>query len=326
MKYRKLGRAGIKISEVSLGTWLTYGNSVEKNVAKACLKAAIENGINFFDTADNYAKGESESVVGEVLEEFNRQDIILGTKVFFPMSEKINDNGLSRKHIIESCNSSLKRLKTDYIDLYQCHRYDPETELEEIISVMDDLIKQGKILYWGVSQWSAIQICDTAYLSRFYTKTPPRSNQPVYNMLNRSLEIDVMSLCEREGIGLIAWSPLAEGILTGKYSGFKVPKDSRAANLQSNKFIKNRLTSNNLDKVDKLIPIAQELGLTLAQLALAWCLRRKELSCVITGASKPDQITENVKAAGVKIHEDILNKIELILDNSPIDQYSDYYR
>ncbi len=327
MEYRKLGKSGIKISEVSLGTWLTYGNSVEKNVAKACFKAAFDNGVNFFDTADIYSKGGSELVVGEILQSFNRKDIVLGTKVFFPMSESINDRGLSRKHIIESCNLSLKRLKTDYIDLYQCHRYDVETELEEVIFAMDDLIKQGKILYWGVSQWNAIQICDAVHLSRLNNRTKPRSNQPVYNMLNRSIEIDVMNLCDRDGIGLIVWSPLAEGVLTGKYSNCNIPKNSRAANEQSNKFIKNRLTPSNLEKVDKLKPIAQELGLTMSQLALTWCLRKKEISCVITGASKPEQIIENVKASGIKISDDTLNKIELILDNKPIvDQYSDYYK
>ncbi len=324
MEYRRLGKAGARVSEVSLGTWLTYGKTVEKDAAKECFKTAFEHGVNFFDTADIYATGESEKVVGEILKDFTRSDIFLGTKVYFPMSKKPNDRGLSRKHIIESCEKSLKRLGTDYIDLYQCHRYDTETELEEVIATMDDLVKQGKVLYWGVSQWSAVQICDAVHLSKYHNKNKPMSNQPVYNMLNRSLEVDVMDLCHREGMGLVVWSPLAEGVLTGKYSGGKVPQDSRAANDQSNMFIKSRLSSDKLEKVDKLMPIAQELGLNMAQLALAWCLRRKELSSVIIGASKPQQVIDNVKASGVKIPDDILAKIELILDNAPREQYSDY--
>jgi voltage-dependent potassium channel beta subunit len=324
MQYRRLGKAGIKVSEVSLGTWLTYGKTVEQDSAKECFRTAFEEGVNFFDTANIYANGASEKVVGEILKDFNRSDIVLGTKLFFPMSQKVNDRGLSRKHIMESCEASLKRLGTDYIDIYQCHRYDTETELEEVISAMDDLVKQGKIIYWGVSQWSAVNICDAVHLSRFHNKAKPQSNQPVYNMLNRSLEVDVMSLCEREGMGLVVWSPLAEGVLTGKYSGGNIPDDSRAANDQSNFFIKNRLTSEKLDKVDRLRPIADELGLTMSQLALAWCLRRKELSCVITGASRPQQVIDNVKASGVKIPDDVLDLIEQILDNAPREQYADY--
>lgn len=324
MKYRRLGKAGIKVSEISLGTWLTYGKSVEKETAKACFKVAYEQGINFFDTADIYAYGESEKVVGEIIQDFNRSELVLGTKVFFPMSKNPNNRGLSRKHIMASCEASLKRLKTDYIDLYQCHRYDTETELEETISAMDDLVKQGKILYWGVSQWSAVQICDAAHLSRFHNKTKPVSNQPVYNMLNRSLEVDVMSLCEREGMGLVVWSPLAEGVLTGKYSKGHIPSNSRASNDQSNIFIKNRLTEDKLNKVDQLVPIAKDLGLTMAQLALAWCLRRPELSSVITGASRVEQVLDNVKASGVVIPQDVLDTIDEILDNEPVDQYADY--
>lgn len=324
MEYRRLGKAGIKVSEVSLGTWLTYGKTVETEAAKQCFKTAFEHGVNFFDTADVYATGESEKVVGDILQDFTRSDIVLGTKVFFPMGQNINNRGLSRKHIMESCDASLKRLKTDYIDLYQCHRYDTETELEEVISAMDDLVKQGKILYWGVSQWSAVQICDASHISKFQNKARPMSNQPVYNMLNRSLEVDVMDLCAREGMGLVVWSPLAEGVLTGKYSGGNIPQDSRAANSESNNFIKNRLTQDKLAKVDQLANVAKELGISMPQLALAWCLRRKELSSVIIGASKPEQVIDNVKASGIKLSDDVLEKIESILDNKPKEQYADY--
>ena len=324
MQYRRLGNAGIKIREISLGTWLTYGKTIEIDAAKSCFKTAFDNGINFFDTANIYAYGESEKVVGEIVKDFTRSDLVLGTKVYFPMSQKINDKGLSRKHIMESCDASLKRLGTDYIDLYQCHRYDTETELEEVLTAMHDLVNQGKILYWGVSQWSAVQICDASHLSKYYAKTKPQSNQPVYNMLNRSLEIDVMNLCEREGIGLVVWSPLAEGVLTGKYCGGRIPEDSRAANEKANFFIKNRLSAEKLEKVEKLVPIAQELGLTMSQLALAWCLRKKELTSVITGASKPQQVIDNVKASGIKIPDDVLERIERILMNAPKDQYAEY--
>lgn len=324
MEYRRLGKTGVKVSEISLGTWLTYGKTVEKEKAKECFKTAFDQGVNFFDTADIYANGESEKVVGEIIQDFNRSELFLGTKVYFPMTKSVNNRGLSRKHIMESCEQSLKRLKTDYIDLYQCHRYDTETELEEVISAMDDLIKQGKVLYWGVSQWNAVQICDAGHISKYLGKNKPISNQPVYNMLNRSLEIDVMDICKRDGLGLVVWSPLAEGVLTGKYSVGNVPSDSRAANEQSNSFIKNRLTNQTLKKVDKLKDIANDLGLTMSQLALAWCLRREELSSTIIGASKPEQVIENVKASGVKIPTDILLKIEDILQNAPKEQYSDY--
>lgn len=324
MQYRRLGKAGVRVSEISLGTWLTYGKTVEKEKAKECFKAAFELGVNFFDTADIYANGESEKVVGEIIQDFNRNDLFLGTKVYFPMSKSPNNKGLSRKHIIESCENSLKRLQTDYIDLYQCHRYDSETELEEVISAMDDLVKQGKVLYWGVSQWSAVQICDSVHISKYMNKTKPSSNQPVYNMLNRSLEVDVMNVCDRDGLGIVIWSPLAEGVLTGKYSNGVIPSDSRAGNDQSNTFIKHRLTTEKLAKVDQLTLVAKELGLTMSQLALAWCLRRKEISSAIIGASRPEQVAENVKASGVKIPEDVLTKIESILGNAPIDQYSDY--
>lgn len=324
MEYRKLGNAGVKVSEISLGSWLTYGKTVNLKHAKTCFKTAFDNGINFFDTADIYSYGQAEETYGQIIKDYIRSDLFIGTKVYFPMSSKVNDRGLSRKHIIESCNNSLKRLGTDYIDLYQCHRYDDETELEELISVMDDLVHQGKILYWGVSQWSAVQICDAVHLSKYLNKAKPQSNQPVYNMFNRSLEIDVMNLCQRDGLGLVVWSPLAEGILTGKYNNGIIPPDSRAANEASNFFIKNRLKDDKFKKVEKLISIAKELDISMAQLALAWCLRQKALTSVIIGATKPEQIIENVKASEIKLEKDVLEKIEKILDNAPKDQYADY--
>lgn len=312
MKYRKLGKEGIRVSEISLGSWLTYGKSVDNNMAYECLKVAIDNGINLIDTADIYNYGEAELFLGDSLKNFNRSDIVLATKSFFPMSKNINDRGLSRKHIIESCNKSLQRLKTDYIDIYQCHRFDTDIEIEELISAMDDLRRMGKILYWGVSEWSALQICDTVHTSRYYNKIRPSSNQPSYSMLNRYIEDEVIPLCKREGLGLIVFSPLAEGVLSGKYNN-GIPKNSRASNDDTNFFIKNKLTDENISKVNKLTIIAKELNITMSQLALAWCLRKEEISSAIIGASKPEQIIENIKASDILLEEDILNRIEEII-------------
>ncbi|GIW23211.1 MAG: voltage-gated potassium channel [Candidatus Sericytochromatia bacterium] len=313
MKYRRLGKSGIKVSEISLGSWLTYGKSVDNDLAYQCVKTAIDNGINLIDTADIYNYGQSEIVLGEILKNFKRSDIVLATKTFFPMSQNINDRGLSRKHIIESCNKSLKRLQTDYIDLYQCHRFDYEIEIEELISTMDDLVKMGKILYWGVSEWSALQICDTVHTAKYLNKTKPSSNQPVYNMLNRYIEDEIIPLCKRDGLGLIVFSPLAEGILTGKYNN-GIPQDSRANKNNINMFIKNKLTEENINKVRKLTNIANELGVTMSQLALSWCLRKEEITSTIIGASNPNQILENIKAVDIELDNSVLNTIEDILE------------
>lgn len=315
MKYRKLGKYGVKVSEVSLGSWLTFGGATEDAQAKACVEKAFDLGINFFDTANVYARGAAEEFLGQALAPYKRDDLFVATKVFFPMGDGPNDRGLSRKHIMEQCHASLKRLKMDYVDLYQCHRYDSETPLEETLMALDDLVKQGKILYYGVSQWSAGQIAHAVDLARGRNLNAPVSNQPVYNMLNRDLEKDVLPLCGREGIGQVVYSPLAQGLLTGKYKpGQPVPEGTRAADPRQNMFLnKGELDQNTLTKVQNLAPIAERLGITMSQLALAWCLRRPEVSSVIIGASRPEQVEDNAGASGVVLSPQDIADIDAAL-------------
>jgi aryl-alcohol dehydrogenase-like predicted oxidoreductase len=312
MKYRNLGKAGVKVSEVSLGSWLTYGGATETDTAKACVRRAYEIGINFFDTANVYARGESEKVVGSALSEFPRDSFVLATKVFFPMGEGPNDRGLSRKHIMEQCHLSLKRMGTDYIDLYQCHRYDETVPLEETLRALDDLVSQGKVLYVGVSQWSAQNIQDALDLADAKNLDRIVSNQPFYNAIGRDLEKEVLPLCEREGIGQVVYSPLAQGILTGKYKpGQAPPADTRAADPQQNMFMNGgKLDEQVLERVQKLAPIAQEEGLSIAQLALAWCLRKPIISSVIIGASRPSQVDDNAGASGHELSDETLRKMD----------------
>jgi aryl-alcohol dehydrogenase-like predicted oxidoreductase len=317
VKYRKLGKWGVKVSEVSLGSWLTYGGATEEETARACVEKAYDLGINFFDTANVYARGKSEEVVGRSLAAYRRDSYVLATKVFFPMGDGPNDRGLSRKHIFEQCHLSLERLGTDYIDLYQCHRYDTETPLEETLTALSDLVAQGKVLYYGVSQWSAGQIAhatDVIRMSggRLY---PIASNQPVYNAVNRDLEKEVLPLCGREGIGLVVYSPLAQGLLTGKYKpGQPLPEGSRAADPKQNQFLnKGELDQALLTRIDALNPIAESKGISLSQLALAWCLRKPEVSSVIIGASRPAQVEDNAAASGVTLTPDEIARIDSTL-------------
>ena len=314
MQYRKLGNSGLKVSEISLGSWLTYGGSVEAQTAETIVDKAYEQGINFFDTANGYRQGAAEEIVGRALGKYRRESYVLATKVFFPMGSGPNDKGLSRKHIMEQCHASLKRLGVDYIDLYQCHRYDTETPLEETLRALDDLVTQGKILYAGVSEWSAVQIADAAHLGKAMNLDRLVSNQPQYSMLYRRIEQDVVPVCEREGIGQVVFSPLAQGVLTGKYKpGAPLPAGSRATDSESNMWMDPLLRDDVLDKVQRLIPIAERNGLTLAALALAWVLRLDNVSSCIIGASRPEQLEQNVKAAGVTLSADDLNEIESIL-------------
>lgn len=317
MQYRRLGASGLKVSEVCLGSWLTFGNATEDQTAEACIDRAYELGINFFDTANVYARGESETVVGRALRKYPRDSYVLATKVYFPMNDgpMPNNQGLSRKHIIEQCEASLKRMDLDYIDLYQCHRYDDQTPLEETLRALDDLVSQGKVLYLGFSQWSAPQIADAVKFQETHNLDRFVSSQPYYNMIGRDLEKAVLGTCEREGIGQIVYSPLAQGVLTGKYKpGEPVPADSRAADPKQNSFMRMEdgklVDQAQLEKVQKLIPIAQGLGLSMPQLALAWCLRQPSVSSVIIGASKPSQVEDNAGAAGVKLDKDTLKAIE----------------
>ena len=315
MYYRHLGKYGVRVSEVALGSWLTYGGATENETATRCIEKAYDLGINFFDTANGYARGKAEEVVGRALAAYPRESYFLATKVFFPMGEGPNDRGLSRKHIFEQCHASLKRLGMDYIDLYQCHRYDPDTPLEETLMALDDLARQGKILYAGVSQWSAGQIAHAVDYCRGAGLHPLVSNQPYYNMLGREIEKEVIPLCEREGLGQVVYSPLAQGVLTGKYKpGQPLPEGSRAADPEQNMFLnRGQLDEGTLRKVEKLGPIADQAGLTRSQLALAWCLRQRNVSSVIIGASRPEQVEDNAGAAGKVLSADIIAAIDEVL-------------
>jgi aryl-alcohol dehydrogenase-like predicted oxidoreductase len=315
MQYRHLGRAGVRVSAISLGSWLTYGNAVEEEIAINCVHKAYESGINLFDTANVYNRGAAEKVVGRALSDFPRESFVLATKVYFPMGDGPNDHGLSRKHIMEQCNASLRRLNTDYIDLYQCHRYDYETPVEEVLRALDDLVTQGKVLYTGVSEWTAAQISDAAHTARELNLDKIVSNQPIYNMLTRYVEHEVIPLCEREGIGQIVFSPLAQGVLTGKYRPGQQPQQgTRASNAAVNSFMGGSLMSDKtLTAVQQLQELAQQGGYTLSQFALAWILRQSNVSSAIIGASRPQQIEENVKASEISLSQDILHSIDEIL-------------
>lgn len=316
MKYRQLGKYGVQLSVVGLGSWLTYGMGIENDTGKKCISTAFDNGINFFDTADVYNKGQAEKAYGKILFKdlgIRRDDIVLATKCFFPMTNMINDKGLSRKHIFESVNHSMKRLKTDYIDLMQCHRYDKDTPLEETCRAYNDLIVQGKILYWGVSEWSSQNIEDAIDVCEKYNLHKPVSNQPQYNIIRPQIETNgVIEVSEKYGLGQVVWSPLAQGMLTGKYSGGKVPKDSRAASEKMNWFIKDRLDKDVLEKVDKLKIYTDSLNVTLSQFALAWCLRKKNITSTITSASKVEQVIENCGAADIEFTDEMDNKVKEI--------------
>ncbi|HZV11834.1 MAG TPA: aldo/keto reductase family protein [Candidatus Kapabacteria bacterium] len=323
MQYRRLGKTGIAISEIGYGSWLTVSRTVDAEHTKTLIGTALDLGINFFDTADVYNNGGAEETLGAALQAYRRSKFVLATKCFFPMSNDVNDRGLSRKHIFESCHASLKRLKTDYIDLYQCHRYDDATPLEETCRAMHDLVTQGKIIYWGVSQWSAAQIAEAVLFCREHNMHGPVSNQPIYNIINRSLEVDVMAICAKYGLGIVVFSPLAQGILTGKYSGGTKPAGSRASDEVSLNYMSQKyMTPEWLARVDALKPIAQKNSLTMAQLVLAWCLRRREITCTIIGATKPEQLIDNIGASGKMLSSEDLAAIDGIISTFPVDQYT----
>jgi voltage-dependent potassium channel beta subunit len=313
MQYRRLGNTGLKVSEISLGSWLTYGGYVEEQNATASIDKAYDLGINFFDTANVYMRGEAEIVVGKALKKYQRDSYVLATKVFWPMGDGPNDRGLSRKHIIEQCNASLKRLNTDYVDIYYCHRYDKETPLEETLRALDDLVRQGKVFYVGVSEWTAEQITEAVHLADKKLLDRIVVNQPQYSMLERYIEKEVLPVCEKHGIGQVVWSPLAQGVLTGKYNkGEKAPEGSRAAQ-ENFKSLFGLLTDENLDKVEQLQEVASDHNLSLPTLALAWILRQPNVASALVGASRPEQLEENVKASGVKLSDETIARIEDIL-------------
>jgi aryl-alcohol dehydrogenase-like predicted oxidoreductase len=311
VEYRRLGGSGIKVSEIGLGSWLTYGVGVEAERAVECVKAAWDLGVSFYDTANVYGRGAAERAVGEALRGYDRSAYVLATKVFFPMGDGPNDRGLSRKHITEQCDASLRRLGTDYIDLYQCHRYDVNTPLEETLRTLDDLVRRGKVLYIGVSEWTADQIADALRVAGELGLDRIVSNQPEYSILQRKIEPAVLPLSVREGVGQVVWSPLAQGVLTGKYRpGQAHPAGSRAASDAMGGSIRHWLTDEVLTAVDRLRPLAEQAGLSMAQLALAWVLREPGISSAIIGASRPEQIADNCAAAGIRLDDDLVERID----------------
>jgi aryl-alcohol dehydrogenase-like predicted oxidoreductase len=315
MEFRHLGRSGLYVSEIAYGNWLTHGSQVEEEAALACVKAALEAGITTYDTADVYAGTKAERVLGKALEGIRRADYELFTKVYWPVGRGKNARGLSRKHIFEAIDGSLRRLNTDYVDLYQAHRYDHETPLEETMLAFADIVRQGKALYIGVSEWRAEEITAAAGLAK-ELNVPLVSNQPQYNMLWRVIEAEVVPASEAAGLGQIVWSPIAQGVLTGKYKpGQPVPEGSRATDEKGGAdSVARFLNDDVLSRVQRLTPLAEQAGLSLAQLAVAWTLQNPNVSAAIIGASRPEQVTENVKAAGVKLDADLLKAIDEILD------------
>ncbi len=315
MDFRRLGRSGMMVSEISYGNWLTHGSQVEAEQATACVQAALDAGITTFDTADVYAGTKAESVLGEALRGVRRESYELCTKVYWPTGEGPNDRGLSRKHILESCHASLKRLQTDHVDLYQAHRFDYATPLEETLRAFDDLVRAGKVHYVGVSEWKASEIAAALAIADELGLDRIVSSQPQYSMLWRVIEAEVVPLCAQEGIGQIVWSPIAQGVLTGKYQpGAAPPEGSRATDPTGAGFIKGFLRDEVLAKVQQLRPLADEAGLTLAQLAIAWVLANPDVSSAIVGASRPEQVRDNAAAAGVRLEAGLLTRIDEILD------------
>ena len=314
MEHRHLGRSGLKVSEIAYGNWITHGSQVEEEAARACVEAALDEGITTFDTADVYARTRAEQVLGRALHGVRRESLEICTKVYWPTERGPNDRGLSRKHIMESVHGSLRRLQTDYVDLYQAHRYDYETPLEETLRAFDDLVRQGKVLYVGVSEWRAEEISAALRIAGQMGLDRIVSNQPQYNMIWRVIESEVIPLSAKEGIGQIVWSPMAQGVLTGKYlPGHEYPVGSRATDPTGAGFISDYLTDDILRRVQELHLVAGDAGLSLAQLALAWVLQNPNVSAAIIGATRPEQVRENVKASGVRLGDGIMRRIDEVL-------------
>jgi voltage-dependent potassium channel beta subunit len=321
MHYRRLGRSGLKVSEISLGAWVTMGSQIDEKTSSDLIHAAFDKGVNFFDNADVYARGKAETAMGKAIKDLPREQLVISSKVFWQTMEGPNGRGLSRKHISESINHSLKRLQLDYLDLYFCHRFDPDTPVEEVVFTMNTLIQQGKILYWGTSEWRASQIAEAIGIARQYDLIPPTMEQPQYHMFHRRrVESELAPLANEFGIGLTTWSPLASGILTGKYND-GIPEGSRAT-LDNMSWIKDNITEEKIAKVRALETVAEKLEISVAQLAIAWLLRRKEVSTVITGATKPWQLEANVAARDTvdRLDNDLLEEIEAILGNDPLNE------
>ncbi|TVR60327.1 MAG: voltage-dependent potassium channel subunit beta [Spirochaetaceae bacterium] len=326
MEYRRLGSSGLKVSALSFGAWVTFGTQMDVENAKACMVAAYDSGVNFFDNAEAYAGGQAETIMGEVLKKtaWRRDSYIISSKVFFGAApeRKPTQRGLSRKHVVEACHQALERFGTEYLDLYFCHRPDPEAPIEETVFTMNDLIRQGKVLYWGTSEWSAQEIMQAYSVARRYNLIPPTMEQPQYNMFHRErFEKEYARLYTEIGLGTTIWSPLASGVLTGKYND-GIPNDSRM-NLPGYEWLRDSVMSDEgkarIEKTKSLTAIATEIGTTPARLALAWCLRNPNVSTVITGASRAEQVTDNMKALEVVplLTDDVIEKIESVLANKP---------
>ena len=313
MQYRQLGSAGLKVSAISIGGWLTLGGSVDQDNSIDILAAAVEQGINFIDLADMYSKGEAERVVGNFLKSHRRQDLVISSKAYWPMSDNVNDRGLSRKHLMESVENSLRRLETDYLDIFFAHRYDPNTPVAEVVRTMDDLIHQGKVLYWGTSVWPAEKLMEAVSIADKRHLYFPQVEQPRYHMLDRHIECEILEICSKTAMGVVVWSPLAEGLLAGKYNN-GVPSGSRG---ERSSDLQQQIQKTNLEKVQRLSQLARDQSLTMAQLALAWILRRPEISSVITGASRVAHVEDNALAAEIQLNEDVLAEIEIVLNNKP---------
>jgi len=311
MKYRHLGKAGIQLSALGLGGWTTFGESVtDLTRAKAIIRAAYGGGVNFFDIADVYARGKAETLMGQILAEYPRHTLVISSKVFWPMSDDVNYRGLSRKHVMESIDKSLQRIGTDYVDIYYCHRYDPATPVEEVVRAMDDLIHQGKVLYWGTSEWPAARIAEAVGIAKQYGLYAPQVEQPQYNLLVRErVEERIVPVVREHGMGLTTFSPLATGVLTGKYDD-GIPEDSRLARMEGLR--EHWLRDEVLERVRALKDVAGDLGITRAQLAIAWLLQREGVTSVITGATKVEHVHDNLGALEVKLSPDIVARMEAI--------------
>ncbi|MQA86777.1 MAG: aldo/keto reductase [Streptosporangiales bacterium] len=323
MEYRHLGRTGLSVSEIAYGNWLTHGEHIDEQAADACIRAALDEGITTFDTADVYALGRAEEVLGRALRGVRRESVEICTKVFMPVGDGPNDRGLSRKHVMESCRASLRRLGTDYVDLYQAHRYDEQTPLEETLVAFDDLVRQGKVLYVGVSEWTAEQIrsaLDLAAELGLHTRIV--SNQPQYSMLWRVIEPEVLPFCEKAGVGQFIWQPLAQGVLSGKYQpGEPPPAESRATKGgRTPRFIGRVLSDELLRRVQELRPLAAGAGVSMAQLAIAWTLQNGNVSSAIIGATRPEQVAENAAASGIRLAPELLRRIDEVLGDEFIDR------
>lgn len=314
MEYRRLGITGMKVSAVSIGAWLTYGNSVDFKTAETCLNTAINSGINFIDCADVYARGKAEETVGKVIADKDRTKLVLSTKAYFPMSDDPNDQGLSRKHIIDSVHKSLKRLGTDYIDVFFCHRYDTDTTTEETVRAINDLIKQGKIMYWGTSMWDSQYVDEAVRIADEFNAYKPVVEQPLYNMLDRHVvEGDLEDAVSDHALGLVVWSPLAGGVLTGKYND-GIPEGSRATEFD---WMSENLADNRIAIARDLKMVADDLGVEMSALALAWALNHHNVDSVITGATKPEHVTSNLKALDIEWSPELEQRLDDVLKNKP---------